>query len=102
MDSHEIFELVLALINLILGALGFVLWNSLQEAKKVAQRSMDAISSHELYCARTYVTQEGLTQAISNLEKTIGSLVEAVKANMGETRQGFKDLYDKIDTKQDK
>jgi hypothetical protein len=102
MDNHEIFDAALAVINLLIVGFAFVLWENLRDAKSEAKKSLDELASHELYCARTYVTQEGLTQAIQNLEKTIGSLVEAVQSNMTENRQNFRDLYEKLNTKQDK
>jgi uncharacterized protein YoxC len=102
MDNHELFELALALINIGLAAFGYVLWQNLRDVREDAKKAADAVAELELYCARNYVTQEGLTSAIKNLEATIGSLVQAVKDNMNETRQGFKDLYGKVDTKQDK
>ncbi|MFM0165657.1 hypothetical protein PQR39_35145 [Paraburkholderia sediminicola] len=102
MDNHEIFEAVLAVLNLLIAGFAFVMWQNLQDARSDAKKSLDSVAAHELYCARTYVTQEGLTQAIQNLEKTIGSLVEAVQSNMTENRQNFRDLYEKMNNKQDK
>jgi hypothetical protein len=102
MDAKDILTIMLGVINLLILGLSTVLWFNYQELKKTANDAAKKVADHELYCARTYVTQEGLTQAISDLKDTIGSLVEAVKSNMEETRKGFKDLYDKVDRKQDK
>jgi hypothetical protein len=109
MGNHEIFEAVLSLATLILTGFGVVLWTLLRDAKRdaaaaraAAQKAEDDVKAHELYCARTYVTQEGLTLAVNNLEKSISSLVQAVKDNMDETRQNFRDVFSKINAKQDK
>lgn len=116
MDSKQIFEVALAVINVLFLIIGFFATYMIRDLKQEAtagadaakaasedaKRASEALAAHQLYCARTYVTQEGLTTAIKNLEVTIGSLVQAVKDNMQETRQGFKDLYGKVDTKQDK
>jgi uncharacterized protein YoxC len=102
MDNHELFELALALINLVLAGLGVVLWQNLRDVREDAKKSADTIIAHELYCARTYVTQEGLTKAIQNLENTVEGLVQAIKSNMEQNRTDFRDLYNKMNTKQDK
>lgn len=102
MDNRQLFELALALLNIGLGALGYVLWQNLRDVRADAKKSLDAVAAHELYCARTYVTQEGLTSAIQNLEKTVAGLVDAVKTNMEQNRQDVRNLYEKIDLKQDK
>ena len=101
-DAHEVLQILVSLIVLILTGFSAVLWFMLQGSRSTAEAAVAKVAAHELYCARTYVTQEGLTQAIKNLEKTIGSLVQAVKDNMDETRRGFGEIYSKVDGKQDK
>jgi hypothetical protein len=102
MDNHEIFDAVLAIINLLICGFAFVLWQNLRDVKIEAKKSVDDLAKHELYCARTYVTQEGLTKAIQNLESTVEGLVQAIKTNMDQNRADFRDLYNKLSTKQDK
>ena len=102
MDNQELFEVALALINLALCGLGYVLWQNLRDVREDAKKSADTVTAHELYCARTYVTQEGLTKAIKSLENTVEGLVQAIKINMEQNRADFRDLYNKMNTKQDK
>ena len=101
-DIKDILQFVLGFMVLILSGLGTVLWFLYLDVRSTARDAISKLEAHVLYSARTYVTDEGLTKAIANLEKMIGSLVEAVKTNMNETRTGFGELYRKIDTKQDK
>ena len=102
LDAKDLLRFLVSLIVLLLTGFSTVLWFMLQNAKRTAENAITDLATHQLYCARTYVTQDGLTQAISNLEKTIGSLVQAVKDNMNETRTGMGELYKNLNTKQDK
>jgi hypothetical protein len=109
MDNHEIFELALALINIVLAALGYVLWQSLRDVREDAKASAksatdakDASAAHELYCARTYVTNDGLTKSISDLKETITGLVAEIKQSNEEAKQNFRDVFSKLNSKQDK
>lgn len=109
LTNQELFTIAIGIINLLLSGLSMILWTMLRDAKRdaaaaaaAAQKAEDGVKSLELYCARTYVTQEGLTRAVTELKETIGSLVEAVKSNMDETRQNFRDVFSKLNQKQDK
>jgi F0F1-type ATP synthase membrane subunit b/b' len=113
MDNHELFELTLALINIGLAALGYVLWQNLRDVREDAKsacadsaadakKANDALAAHELYCARTYVTQDGLTKSISDLKETITGLVTEIKQSNEEARQNFRDVFSKLNGKQDK
>ena len=113
MDSHELFELALALINIVFAALGYVLWQNLrdvrEDAKNVAaessaatKKAAEALAAHELYCAREYVTQGGLTKSISDLKETITGLVAEIKQSNEEAKQNFRDVFSRLNSKQDK
>jgi hypothetical protein len=62
----------------------------------------DQIAAQRLHVAETYVTQEGLTKALSNLDITIQRLIDAVDKNSRETRDAFSELHRRIDGKADK
>ncbi len=102
MDNHELFELALAVLNLGLGALGYVLWQSLRDVRADAKKSADAATSLELYCARTYVTQDGMTKAINDLKETITGLVAEIKQSNEDAKQNFRDVFSKLNDKMDK
>jgi len=82
--------------------LGTVLWNSQQDAKRNAAKAIADLAKHELYCARMYVTNDGLTKSISDLKETITGLVAEIKQSNEEARQSFRDVFSKLNDKQDK
>jgi hypothetical protein len=100
--TKELIEIGLGVINLLLIALGTVLWNSQQDAKKTATKAASDLAAHELYCARMYVTNDGLTKSISDLKETITGLVAEIKQSNEEARQSFRDVFSKLNDKQDK
>ena len=100
--TKELFDIALGVINLLLIALGAVLWNSQQESKKTAVKAIADLAAHELYCSRMYVTNDGLTKSIADLKETITGLVAEIKRSNEEARQNFRDVFSKLNDKQDK
>jgi len=62
----------------------------------------DNLASHRLHVAETYVTNDGLTKAVSNLNTTIERLIEVVNSSAQETRTVVSEMHRRIDSKADK
>lgn len=102
MDYHVLFDCLVGLLSLITGGFAFVLWQNLRDVREEAQKASGALRDHELYCAREYVTNDGLTKSISDLKETITGLVAEIKRSNEEARQNFRDVFSKLNDKQDK
>lgn len=87
-----------------LGITGFstVLWFLFLSVRKDARDALDKLADYKLHVAETYVTHDGLTKVVSNLNQTIERLIVAVQQNSQETRDGFSELHRRIDGKADK
>lgn len=72
MDSNTIIEILL-------GALGVVLWYLYREAKAKGDSNEKALLEFKVECANKYVTNDQLTQAIENLNKTIQTVANTVQ-----------------------
>lgn len=60
------------------------------------------LSAHRLHVAETYVTNDGLTKAVSNLNTAIERLIKAVENSTRETRDGLTEIHRRVDLKADK
>lgn len=73
--------------------------DAIKELRDTIKELGDALATHKLHIAETYVTQTELTKAVGSLERSIERLIEAVNQNASEMREGFRLLQQ---TKADK
>ena len=116
----EWMPLVVTLVSLVLGGFSTVLWFLYQSVRQDARDALAAaqvaksaasdakadadrkVSELRLHVAETYVTQEGLTKAISSLDQTINRLIETVARDGEATRAALSEIHRRIDGKADK
>jgi hypothetical protein len=127
----EWMPLVIALVSLVLGGFSTVLWflylsvrQDARDALDAAQASKTAASAAKadvdrliaeakteverkvgelrVHVAETYVTQEGLTKAISSLDQTINRLIATVTRDGEATRAALSEIHRRIDGKADR
>lgn len=113
-------EILGAVLAVLLTGVGTVLWflflsvrNEAREARAQATLARDSslaeitkvkdeLGAHRLYVAEHYVTQNELTKAVENLDKTMQRMLTAMDHNAQEMRDGFTQLHKRIDGKADK
>lgn len=115
---------LISLATLVACALGSVVWFLIRSANKKAsdaERAADAaiaradkaaadvkayaeklVGDLRVHVAENYVTEEGLTKALNNLNRSIDQLIDTVKANMEEMRAGLSEIHRRVDGKADK
>jgi Cdc6-like AAA superfamily ATPase len=116
----EWMPLIVALVSLVLGGCSAVLWflylsvrqdaRDALEAARVAQTAAEAAKAEaerkvgelRVHVAETYVTQEGLTKAISSLDQAINRLIQTVSQQGEATRAALSEIHRRIDGKADK
>lgn len=116
----EWMPLVVALVTLVLGGFSTVLWFLYQSVRQDARDALAAaqtasasaaavkadaerkVGELRVHVAETYVTQEGLTKAISSLDQTINRLIETVNRDGEATRAALSEIHRRIDGKADK
>ncbi|WP_175787388.1 hypothetical protein [Burkholderia anthina] len=72
------------------------------DAAKAKADGEQRASELRVHVAENYVTQEGLTKALNNLNRSIDQLIDTVKANMEEMRAGLSEIHRRVDGKADK
>lgn len=102
-------EIGIAVLGVVGPGVGTVLWflyKSVRDDARAAKAQAEAIrgelANYKLYVAEHYVTQNDLTKAVSDLNKTIDRLIEAVNQSSRETRDSIGKLQDRLDEKADK
>lgn len=109
-----------AVLAVILGGVGTILWFLFMSVRSEARdariaassarenatieiaKVKDELAAHRLYVAEHYVTQNELTKAVENLDKTMQRMLTAMDHNAQEMRDGFTQLHKRIDGKADK
>lgn len=113
-------EIVASVMSILCSGMGVIIWHLFQSVRadaKAAKANADALkdqfrednealkdelSNYKLYVAEHYVTQNELTKAVGNLEKSIERLIDAVRQAAQEAREDFTQLHRRIDEKADK
>lgn len=109
MDLSGWIEIGTAVLGVLGPAVGAVLWSlyksvrdDARAAKAQAEAQKNELTAYKLYVAEHYVTQNDLTKAVANLEKSIDRLIEAVNQASKETRESIGALQARIDDNVDK
>jgi hypothetical protein len=95
METVEILKYALGLIQILMSAWCWHMYNEIGKAKDATTRVEKELSDHKLHTSETYMTKSELTRAFDTISRNIESLGQSLGAR-------FDKMEEKLDRKADK